>query len=89
MARPLRIEYPGAYYHGMNRGLNRQRIFADDKDRHNFLDLIGEIHRLWKVEIFAYCLMGNHFRALPLLYQTTEQRKVLSVLFEIRSLGSL
>jgi len=33
MARPLRIEYPGAYYHVMNRGLNRQRIFAEDKDR--------------------------------------------------------
>ncbi len=64
MPRPLRIEYPGAYYHVMNRGLNRQRIFANDKDRQNFLDLIGEIHRLWKVEIFAYCLMGNHYHLL-------------------------
>ncbi len=64
MARPLRIEYPGAYYHVMNRGLNRQRVFANDKDRHNFLDLLGEIHRLWKVEIYAYCLMGNHYHLL-------------------------
>ena len=64
MARPLRIEYPGAYYHVMNRGLNRQRIFAEDKDRQNFLDLIGEVHRLWKVEIYAYCLMGNHYHLL-------------------------
>ena len=64
MARPLRIEYPGAYYHVMNRGLNRQRIFAEDKDRQNFLGLIGEVHRLWKVEIYAYCLMGNHYHLL-------------------------
>ena len=64
MARPLRIEYPGAYYHVMNRGLNRQSVFTDDKDRGNFLDLIGEIHRLWKVEIYAYCLMGNHYHLL-------------------------
>ncbi len=49
MARPLRIEYPDAYYHVMNRGLNRQRIFVEDKDKNVFLDLLGEIHRLWKV----------------------------------------
>jgi len=33
MARPLRIEYPGAYYHVMNRGLARRNIFLDDNDR--------------------------------------------------------
>ena len=33
MARPLRIEYPGAYYHVMNRGLSRMDIFLDDKGR--------------------------------------------------------
>jgi len=26
MARPLRIEYPGAYYHVINRGNNQEKI---------------------------------------------------------------
>jgi len=54
MARPLRIEYPGAYYHVMNRGLSRRDIFLQDKDRHTFLDLLGDISRLWKIEINTY-----------------------------------
>jgi hypothetical protein len=38
MARPLRIEYPGAYYHVMNRGNRRVDIFLTDKDRKVYLD---------------------------------------------------
>ncbi len=38
MARPLRIEYPGAYYHVMNRGNRREHIFLTDKNRRVFLD---------------------------------------------------
>ena len=64
MARPLRIEYPGAYYHVMNRGLSRRDIFLEDEGRESFLDLLFDISRLWKVEIFAYCLMGNHYHLL-------------------------
>ena len=64
MARPLRIEYPGAYYHVMNRGLARSNIFLDDNDRQRFLGLIGETSKLWKVEVYAYCLMANHYHLL-------------------------
>ncbi|MBM4260076.1 MAG: transposase [Deltaproteobacteria bacterium] len=64
MARPLRIEYPGAYYHVINRGQSRRDIFLEDKGRQSFLDLLGEITRLWKVEIYAYCLMSNHYHLL-------------------------
>ncbi len=38
MARPLRIEYPGAVYHVMTRGSNRQKIFKDDADRKGYLE---------------------------------------------------
>jgi hypothetical protein len=38
MARPLRIEYPGAYFHVMNRGNHGEDIFLSDKDRKVFLD---------------------------------------------------
>ena len=64
MARPLRIEYPGAYYHVMNRGVSRRAIFLEDKDRQRFLDLLSEMTRLWKVEIYGYCLMENHYHLL-------------------------
>ena len=64
MARPLRIEYPGAYYHVMNRGLSRRDIFLEDQGRENFLGLLSDISRLWKVEIHAYCLMDNHYHLL-------------------------
>lgn len=64
MARPLRIEYPGAYYHVMNRGLSRREVFLNNQDRERFLDLLGETVRLWRVEIYAYCLMGNHYHLL-------------------------
>jgi len=64
MARPLRIEYPGAYYHVMNRGQSRRNIFVEDKGRQSFLDLLADITRLWKVEIHAYCLMDNHYHLL-------------------------
>ena len=48
MARPLRIEYPGAYYHVMNRGQSRRNIFIEDKGRQTFLDLLADMARLWK-----------------------------------------
>ena len=61
MSRPLRIQYPGAVYHVMNRGAVRQNIFADPADYQAFLDTVGEAHRLWGIEVFAYCLIGNHY----------------------------
>jgi REP element-mobilizing transposase RayT len=60
MARPLRIEYPGAYYHVMNRGQFRRSIFIEDQGRQSFLDLLADMTRLWRVKIYAYCLMDNH-----------------------------
>ena len=61
MARPLRIEYPGAVYHVMNRGLARQPIFRGPDDYDTFLQVVGETHPLWAVEVLAYCLMPNHY----------------------------
>ncbi|MBI2357475.1 MAG: transposase [Deltaproteobacteria bacterium] len=61
MARPLRIQYPGAVYHVMNRGGSRQKVFLDKQDYEAFLKTVGEIHDRWGVELFAYCVMGNHY----------------------------
>jgi len=61
MARPLRILYPGAVYHVMNRGLARQPVFRTGADRQAFLAGVAEAHTLWGIEVYAYCLMDTHY----------------------------
>jgi len=64
MSRPLRIEYEGAWYHVMNRGTNRCKIFLNNKHYHTFINLFVEITSLFTTEIHAYCSMGNHYHLL-------------------------
>lgn len=61
MARKLRVEYPGAIYHVMNRGDRREEIFVTDQDRNLFLETLGEVCARTGWRLFAYCLMPNHF----------------------------
>ena len=42
MARKVRIQYPGAIYHVMNRGDRREAIFEDDEDRERLLQTLTE-----------------------------------------------
>jgi len=64
MSRPLRIEYEGAWYHVMNRGIARQAIYLNRDHRNVFLTLLEEISRKYYIEIHAYCLMDNHYHLL-------------------------
>jgi putative transposase len=61
MARQLRIEYPGAIYHVLNRGDRREPIFLDDADRRRFLETLGEACAKTAWQVHAYVLMPNHF----------------------------
>jgi REP element-mobilizing transposase RayT len=61
MARKLRVEYPGAIYHVMNRGDRREPIFKDDEDRQRFLVTLGEACDKTGWQVQALCLMPNHF----------------------------
>src|SRR6266704_4833431 len=61
MARKLRVQYPGALYHVMNRGDRREPIFRDDADRQSFLATLGEVCLKTSWQVHAYCLMPNHF----------------------------
>jgi len=61
MARPLRIEYPGAIYHVLSRGDRREAIFRTEADRKLFLDLLDQTCRRPRWQIHAYCPMDNHF----------------------------
>ncbi len=64
MARPLRLEFPGALYHVTARGNARADIYLDDQDRLVFLDLLGKEVRQQRWRCAAYCLMGNHYHLL-------------------------
>lgn len=61
MARPLRVNHAGGWYHVMNRGIERRVIFHDDRDREHFLSLVGLLFEKFGLETHAYCLMENHY----------------------------
>ena len=71
MARPLRIEFPGAIYHITSRGNARQAIFLEDQDRHTFLETLAEVVGRFGWLCYADCLMGNHYH---LLVETPQAR---------------
>lgn len=64
MARPLRLEFPGAVYHLTARGNAQQAIYIDDGDRNRFLGLLGREIRQHGWRCHAYCLMPNHYHLL-------------------------
>ena len=70
MARPLRIEYNGAFYHVLSRGNAGEHIFKDPKDRLTFLDIIGNASERFSLDVFAYVLMDNHYHLLLRTNQT-------------------
>jgi len=61
MARPLRIEFPGAVYHVTARGDRREDIFVDDVDRQALLEVLAQALFRFDAQALAYCLMGNHY----------------------------
>jgi len=64
MARPLRIEYPGAVYHITTRGNAYQDVFLDDTDREEFLEILEQTVDRFNWLCHAYCLMTNHYHLL-------------------------
>ena len=64
MARPLRIEYAGAFYHVTSRGDRREDIYLDDEDRVMWLDVFGAVCKRFNWCCHAWCLMNNHYHVL-------------------------
>ena len=64
MARPPRIERPGAWHHVTARGNERRAIYRGDRDRAHFCELLGEAVELFRWRLHAYVLMDNHFHLL-------------------------
>ena len=64
MARPLRIEYPGAFYHVTSRGNEQKDVFRSRRDREQFLSYLQSATERYGAAIHAYCLMSNHYHLL-------------------------
>jgi putative transposase len=61
VSRPLRIKFPNAWYHVMNRGRRAEKIFIDPNDYKVFVDLLKETAGTWNIKVAAYCLIYNHY----------------------------
>ena len=64
MARPIRLEFPGALYHITARGDRRDDIYENDADRKSFLSLFESVCADHNWVCHAYCLMSNHYHLL-------------------------
>jgi REP element-mobilizing transposase RayT len=76
MARPLRIQYEGAFYHVTSRGNAKNSIFLEEDDRLAFLDVLSSVNERYHWLCHAYCLMGNHYH---LLIETPEANLALGM----------
>lgn len=61
MPRKMRVEVPGGIYHVMSRGDQRDDIFFDDVDRHDFIKTLAEVCQKADWQVHAFCLMRNHY----------------------------
>jgi REP element-mobilizing transposase RayT len=64
MTRPLRIEYPGAFYHITSSGNERRDIFKDEQDFEKFLTYLETATQRYGAVVHIYCLMSNHYHLL-------------------------
>jgi REP element-mobilizing transposase RayT len=58
----------------MARGNDKRDIFADDSDRHSFLERLDRVARRLQWRLWAYCLMPNHYHLLIETVQPTLSR---------------
>ncbi len=59
--RTRRLTYNGAYHHVMNHGIGELDIFSDNGLKNEFIGLLKENQKIYKVEIYAFCIMSNHY----------------------------
>jgi REP element-mobilizing transposase RayT len=64
VSRPLRIEFPGAFYHVTSRGNERRTVFQSNRDREKYLSYLESAYERYGAVIHGYCLMGNHYHLL-------------------------
>ena len=70
MPRQARLDAPGLLQHVMARGIERRKLFRDDKDRKSFLDRLAIILEETQTQCYAWALIPNHFHLLLRMGQT-------------------
>jgi REP element-mobilizing transposase RayT len=64
MTRPVRIDVEGGVYHVINRGTERRDLFSEEADYIHFLDRLAEAQRRFRLSVYGYVLMKNHFHLM-------------------------
>ena len=85
MPRKARIDAPGALHHIIFRGIERSKIFRDNKDRDNFLDRVGDVLSESGTPCYALALIPNHVHLLL----KTGNKPISTVMQRILTGGSL
>ncbi len=70
MARQRRVEFPGAFYHVLARGNNRQVVFRDDQDYLVYVTRLKRYYKRYNFFLYAYTLMPNHIHLLIEISET-------------------
>ena len=60
-----RVILPNYPHHVVQRGHNRQVVFADDTDFSRYIDDVRELKAVYGIQVYAYCLMTNHVHRVP------------------------
>jgi len=81
MARRARVHFPGALYHVISRGNQRQRLYKDDEDYRRFKALLGEAVKGHSLTLYAYVLMPNHFHLLLEVSRAPLSKAMQSLLY--------
>jgi len=71
MPRQARIDFPGALHHVIGRGIEKKNIFSTDKDKQQFYKRLRKILEKSSLQLFAWCIMDNHFHLLLQTGQTS------------------
>src|SRR3981081_882817 len=61
MARPTRVDFPGAWYHVLNRGIEKRAIFRSRRCYEKFIELLSSMPKRFGVRLHRYVRMGNHY----------------------------
>jgi REP element-mobilizing transposase RayT/predicted transcriptional regulator len=75
MPRKLRITVPG-FYHVINRGVNRDKVFLSDEDKEKFLEFVDMSRSIYKFTLHSFCILDNHYH---LLLQTSDSNLSLAM----------
>jgi len=83
MARKAREVIPGTAHHVVQRGNRRQKVFFQEEDKQEYLNILSLNARLFKLRIWAYCLMDNHVHLIAVPEEEDSMTRALSLTHQL------